>query len=74
MTVNSAFRKENGEYDENKPFYNYQKDLVYQLHLWVLLIANTGVRPPDTEKNLLRWDSYEIVEKDSPTEHYRFIE
>lgn len=36
----------------------YRKTLAYQFHNWVLLIANSGIRPPNgnVEKNLIKWE------------------
>ena len=40
-----------------------QIDGAYQFYLWFQLISWTGIRPPNgsTPKNLLKWDSYRIV-------------
>jgi site-specific recombinase XerD len=37
---------------------NQKLDLYYQFHLWILIVSNTGIRPPEgrVERLLIRWE------------------
>jgi integrase len=49
-------------------------DLAYQYWMWLHFLSYTGVRPPhgQVKKNLLKWESYIVEERDTPQEKRMF--
>lgn len=52
----------------------YHFDQRYQFYFWLLLMSNSGIRPPagQEERLLLRWEDIKYVNKGKPTER-RFL-
>jgi len=44
------------------PTFQYYRDFQYLFHLWILILANTGIRPPTggTKHTLMRWEDVKI--------------
>jgi hypothetical protein len=53
--------------NEQYPFAKTYRHYQYLFHLWILILANTGIRPPTsgTKNTLLRWEHFKIDDADA---------
>ena len=56
------------KYMEESDIFEGYRDYQYLFHLWILILANTGIRPPTgrTEHTLMKWEHVEFSDPERP--------
>ena len=59
------------KYLEESDIFEGYREYQYLFHLWILILANTGIRPPTSgqESTLIKWGHVDLSDKQTPILH-----